>query len=43
VDLSGYSSDSSAKVTKTPTIVIDAEDAADVYEVGEYAVQVQIN
>ena len=43
VDLSGYSSDSSAKVTKTPTIVIDAENAADVYEVGEYAVQVQIN
>ena len=43
VDLSGYSSDSKARVTKTPTIVIDAEDAADVYEVGEYAVQVQIN
>lgn len=43
VDLSGYSSDSSARVTKTPKIVIDAEDASEIYEVGEYSVQVQIN
>ncbi|MBQ8402500.1 MAG: hypothetical protein IJX14_11295, partial [Clostridia bacterium] len=43
VDLSGYSAENSGMVTKTPSIIIDAEDAEGVYEVGEYTVQVRIN
>jgi len=43
VDLSGYSTDSSGTVTKTAQIVIDAEEASEIYEVGEYTVQVKIN
>lgn len=43
VDLSGYSADNIGIVTKTPTIVIDIEDASEICEVGEYSVQVQIN
>ena len=43
VDLSGYSLDTSGTVTKTASVVIDAEDAAELYEVGEYTVQVRIN
>lgn len=43
VDLSGYSADNIGIVTKTPTIVIDVEDASEICEVGEYSVQVQIN
>lgn len=43
VDLSGYSADNIGIVTKTPTIVIDVEDASAICEVGEYSVQVQIN
>ena len=43
VDLSGYSAESSGTVTKTADIIIDAEDAEGIYEVGEYTVQVRIN
>ncbi len=43
VDLSGYSTETSGTVTKTVAIMIDAEDAEGLYEVGEYTVQVKIN
>ncbi|MBR4961535.1 MAG: hypothetical protein IKY52_11620, partial [Clostridia bacterium] len=43
VDLSGYSTQTSGTITKTAVVVIDAEDTAGLYEVGEYTVQVRIN
>jgi len=43
VDLSGYSMQTSGTVTKTAEIVIDSEDADELFEVGEYTVQVKIN
>ncbi len=43
VDLSGYNADSVGTATKTVRIVIDAEDAEGVYEVGQYNVSVRIN
>ncbi len=43
VDLSGYKADSSGTVSKTVRIVIDAEDAEGIYEVGQYTVSVRIN
>ena len=43
VDLSSATSSGGAILTKSAKIVIDAEDAEGVYEVGEYTVQVQVN
>jgi len=43
VDLSGYSSDSRGVITVPIHITIDAEDADDVYELGEYTVAVKIS
>ncbi len=43
VDLSGYSADTSGVITKTASIYIDSASARNVYEVGEYQVQVRLN
>jgi len=43
VDLSGYSSDSRGVITVPVDIIIDAEDAEGVYELGEYTVAVKIS
>ncbi len=43
VDMSGYTADSSGNITKTATILIDSAYAANIYEIGEYTVQVRLN
>jgi len=43
VDLSGYSADTSGIITKTASVLIDSANAKNVYEVGEYQVQVKLN
>jgi hypothetical protein len=43
VDLSGYSSQSSGVIRELATIRIDSAEAKDVYEIGEYTVQVKLN
>lgn len=43
VDLSSSTANGSAILTKSARIVIDAEDAEGIYEVGEYTVQVQVD
>ncbi len=43
VDLSGYNAESTGNATKSVQIVIDAEDAEGIYEVGQYTVSVRIN
>jgi len=43
VDLSGYSAQSSGVIRELATIRIDSADAKDVYEIGEYTVQVKLN
>lgn len=43
VDLSGYSAQSSGVIRELATIRIDSAEAKDVYEIGEYTVQVKLN
>lgn len=43
VDLSGYTSDSSGTITEPVKILIDSAFAENVYEIGEYFVQVKLN
>lgn len=43
VDLSGYSPQSSGVIRETARIRIDSADAENVYEIGEYTVQVRLN
>ena len=43
VDLNGYSSTASGVITKTVTLYIDSAYAKNVYEIGEYTVQVRLN
>ena len=43
VDLSGYSAQSSGVIRELATIRIDSAEAKEVYEIGEYTVQVKLN
>lgn len=43
VDMSGYTEDSSGIITKTAVILIDSVHSKNVYEIGEYTVQVKLN
>lgn len=42
IDLSGFESGNSGTISKNATIIIDAEDAECVFEVGTYPIQIQI-